>query len=85
MSLRLLLDRNMSPDWVPVLCERGWRALHWSTVDDVMAGDGEIMDWAAANRCVVLTDDLDFGTMLALSPGGAVVTSPATTGGEATP
>ncbi|MCY4103250.1 MAG: DUF5615 family PIN-like protein [bacterium] len=65
--MRLLLDMNLSPELVPRLREHGWKAVHWSTVGDPRATDGEIMDWAASHKHVVFTHDLDFGTMLALS------------------
>ena len=67
MSVKILVDMNLSPDWVPVLTGRGWPAVHWSTVGDPRATDRVIMDWAIANGHVVFTHDLDFGTMLALT------------------
>ena len=67
MRPKLLLDMNLSPEWVPTLLAQGWEAIHWSTVGDPRATDRKIMDWAAANQYVVFTHDLDFGTMLALS------------------
>ncbi len=67
MRLKLLVDMNLSPDWVPALRKHGWEAVHWSTVGDPRASDKDIMEWAAAHRYVVFTHDLDFGTMLALS------------------
>src|SRR6266540_4043780 len=67
MSVKLLVDMNLSPDWVPVLQSHGWSAVHWSTVGDPRAPDHDIMDWARANDSVVFTHDLDFGTVLALT------------------
>ena len=67
MSLRILVDMSLSPDWVPVLRRRGLQAVHWSAVGDPGATDGEIMAWAVAHHHLVFTHDLDFGTMLALS------------------
>lgn len=67
MRPRLLVDMNLSPQWVPALQQHGWQAMHWSDVGDPKASDQEIMDWAAARQLVVFTHDLDFGTMLALS------------------
>ena len=67
MRLKLLVDMNLSPDWVPALRKHGWEAVHWSTLGDPRASDKDIMEWAAAHRYVVFTHDLDFGTMLALS------------------
>ena len=57
--MRLLVDVNLSPDWVEVLEQQGWQALHWSTVGDPRASDSVIMQWALANGYVVFTHDLD--------------------------
>jgi predicted nuclease of predicted toxin-antitoxin system len=67
MSLNILVDMNLSPDWVPVLACSGWPAVHWSNVGDPRATDRVIMDWALANHHIVFTHDLDFGTILALT------------------
>lgn len=67
MRPTLLLDMNLSPDWVPVLQRHGWQAVHWSEVGDARASDRDIMDWAVAHQHVVFTHDLDFGTILALT------------------
>lgn len=67
MSVKLLIDMNLSPDWVPVLQSNGWSAIHWSAVGDPAATDRTIMDWALANGYVMFTHDLDYGTMLALT------------------
>lgn len=67
MSLKLLIDMNLSPDWVPVLKRHGWSAVHWSTVGNPRDSDRAIMDWAVKHEYIVFTHDLDFGTMLALS------------------
>ena len=65
--VKLLVDMNLSPHWVPLLTSHGWSAVHWSTVGHPTAGDQAIMDWAAENGFVIFTHDLDFGTMLALT------------------
>ena len=67
MKLKLLIDMNLSPEWVQALRKHGWQAVHWSTVGDPRASDKEIMEWATTHQYVVFTHDLDFGTMLALS------------------
>lgn len=67
MSFEILIDINLSPDWVNELSKHGWASVHWSTVGDLSATDRAIMDWARANAHVVFTHDLDFGTMLALT------------------
>lgn len=65
--VNILIDMNLSPDWVRLLERHGWAAQHWSTVGDPRAGDRIIMEWAARNDYVVLTHDLDFGALLALT------------------
>jgi predicted nuclease of predicted toxin-antitoxin system len=65
--MKLLVDMNLSPEWVRVLTDDGHDAIHWSTVGNVRAVDAEIMAWARQERRVVFTHDLDFGTILALT------------------
>jgi predicted nuclease of predicted toxin-antitoxin system len=67
MSLSILVDMNLSPEWVPVLTTAGWPAVHWSQIGARGADDATIMAWALANNHVVFTHDLDFGTALALT------------------
>jgi predicted nuclease of predicted toxin-antitoxin system len=67
MSLKIVIDMNLSPDWVEVFKGRGLDALHWSTVGDPRAADRIIMDWARTNHYIVFTNDLDFGTLLAVT------------------
>jgi predicted nuclease of predicted toxin-antitoxin system len=67
MSIKILIDMNLSPEWVSVLQDAGWPAVHWSAVGDPKATDRTIMDWADANGYAVFTHDLDFGTILALT------------------
>lgn len=65
--MKLLVDMNLSPDWVAALAKEGWETIHWSSAGNSRAADSEIMAWAGQNGCVVFTHDLDFGTMLALT------------------
>lgn len=67
--MKLLVDMNLPPAWVPVLKAAGHDASHWSTVGDPRAPDSAIMTWARNNGYVVFTHDLDFGALLAI--GGA--------------
>jgi predicted nuclease of predicted toxin-antitoxin system len=67
MSLPILVDMNLSPEWIPFLNQAGWPAVHWSTVGDPRADDRTIMAWARGQKHAVLTHDLDFGTTLALT------------------
>jgi predicted nuclease of predicted toxin-antitoxin system len=67
MSIRIVIDLNLSPEWVTVLSQQGWTAAHWITIGDPRASDRTIMDWAKENGHIVFTHDLDFGTILALT------------------
>jgi predicted nuclease of predicted toxin-antitoxin system len=65
--MKVLVDMNLSPDWVAVLNEAGWETVHWSSVGNPRARDTAIMAWARQHACIVFTHDLDFGTALALT------------------
>ncbi len=67
--MKILVDRNLSPEWVSVLEQAGHRALHWSTVGSLNAPDREVLLWAKANGFVLFTHDLDFGAILAATEG----------------
>ncbi|MHB8502596.1 MAG: DUF5615 family PIN-like protein [Candidatus Acidiferrales bacterium] len=67
--MKLLVDMNLSPRWVASLVNAGWAAKHWSKIGDADASDSEILGYAAANDYVVLTQDLDFGAILAITHG----------------
>jgi len=63
--MNLVVDMNLSPDWVPLLVQAGHVAIHWSSVGSPRAKDREIMSWARQRQYVVFTHDLDFGIILA--------------------
>ena len=65
MTIQLLIDMNLSPDWVSLFESNGRRAVHGSNVGDPQVTDQVIMEWARANQYVVFTHDLDFGALLA--------------------
>jgi len=67
--MKILVDMNLSPEWVPVLKGKGWEAIHWSRIGDPGAPDEEILGWAKSNAHLVLTHDLDFGAILAATGG----------------
>ena len=67
--MKILIDMNLSPDWVPLFQSEGWEAAHWYSVGAYNAPDHQIMQWAAANGFLAFTHDLDFGTLLAASKG----------------
>ena len=52
-----------------MLADAGIEAAHWSTLGANSAPDSEIMAYASANDCVVLTHDLDFSAILAATHG----------------
>lgn len=56
---------NLSPLWAEVLREAGHDAFHWSAVGKATAEDQELMAWARLHDHVVVTNDLDFGAILA--------------------
>jgi predicted nuclease of predicted toxin-antitoxin system len=65
--MRILVDMNLSPLWIPFLQQHGFEATHWSSVGAASAADAEIMDHARARQLVIFTHDLDFGMLLAMS------------------
>jgi predicted nuclease of predicted toxin-antitoxin system len=67
--VKLLVDMNLSPRWVAYLVDAGIEAAHWSVLGAANAPDSEIMAYAKANECVVLTHDLDFSSILAATHG----------------
>ena len=67
--MKLLVDMNLSPQWVPLLVKAGMQARHWSEVGKPDASDLEIFEYAALNDYVILTYDLDFGAILAVGRG----------------
>lgn len=62
--MKLLVDMNLSPGWVPLLASHGWAAQHWSAVGHGNSPDAELLRWAREHGHVVLTQDLDFSQLL---------------------
>ena len=63
--MKVLVDMNLSPRWVPFLRGEGHDAQHWSALGAPDAPDAELMAWAEAHGFVVFTNDLDFSAILA--------------------
>jgi predicted nuclease of predicted toxin-antitoxin system len=63
--MRLLIDMNLTPRWVQILCDAGHEAIHWSSVGYPNAADTEICIFAREREYVILTNDLDFPQILA--------------------
>jgi predicted nuclease of predicted toxin-antitoxin system len=47
--MKVLIDMNLSPDWVLVFKKYSVEAVHWSSVGDPRAKDSVIMNWAKTN------------------------------------
>lgn len=65
--MKLLVDMNLSPRWVDTLTHAGIEAAHWSRLGAANAPDAEIMAHARKHDYVVLTHDLDFSAILAVT------------------
>ncbi len=63
--MKVLIDMNLTPLWVPFLVAHGFEATHWSAIGASDAPDSVILEHAESNGMVVLTHDLDFGALLA--------------------
>lgn len=64
--MRFLIDMSLSPKWVGFLTEAGHQATHWTDIGPGDAPDRELLSYAQTNELVILTNDLDFGTLLAI-------------------
>jgi predicted nuclease of predicted toxin-antitoxin system len=67
--MKILIDMNLSPRWVKLFDDADVESVHWSTIGATNAPDSEIMDYAKANNYIVLTHDLDFSAILAVTHG----------------
>ncbi len=63
--MKILIDMNLSPEWVKTLKQEGWEAIHWSSVGNPKSPDHQIVEWARTHEYIVFTHDLDFGAILA--------------------
>lgn len=55
---------NLSPEWEQVFSEY-CKIEHWSRIGDSDTPDELILQWAKESGQVILTNDLDFGAILA--------------------
>jgi predicted nuclease of predicted toxin-antitoxin system len=65
--MKILIDMNLSPEWVQEFNFHKIDAIHWSSVGKPNAPDSSLIDWAIKNDGIIFTHDLDFGTALALT------------------
>lgn len=63
--MNILLDMNISPEWIEPFRSAGFHCQHWSEIGDSNAKDTVIFQWATENGYIVYTHDLDFGAILA--------------------
>ena len=63
--MKLLIDMNLSPQWVSVFEKAGWESVHWSFMGPSNAPDQELFEYAKTYGYVIFTHDLDFGAILA--------------------
>lgn len=63
--MKILIDMNLSPAWVPALREAGFESVHWSELGGPDASDETICKYARTQGYILFTHDLDFGAILA--------------------
>lgn len=65
--MKILIDMNLSPEWVASFMADNIESVHWSAIGDPKAADEEIIEYVRTNEHIIFTHDLDFGTILALT------------------
>lgn len=66
MSMKLLLDQNLSPRLVARLADLDSDTTHVSLVGLDRASDTAVWDYARTSDCIIVTKDSDFGDMIVL-------------------
>jgi len=64
--MKFLIDMNLSPRWREFLSDAGLDVEHWSATGAPDVSDVDILDFASRGDWVIITQDLDFGSLLAL-------------------
>jgi len=62
--VKIVIDMNLSPEWEKVFAPF-YEAKHWSVIGAPDTPDEQILKWAQDEGYVILTNDLDFGAILA--------------------
>ena len=65
--MKVLVDVCLSAALIDLLNDNGHLAVHWSSLGAGNAKDSAIMRWSAENGHVIVSADLDFGDLLALT------------------
>ncbi len=68
--MKIIVDMCLSPRWAEALKAAGYEARHWSSLGAGNAPDASIFEFARQDGSVILTADLDFGTLLAGARSG---------------
>jgi len=66
-DIQLLAEMKISPQTVTFLQQQGWDMIRVSEVLPATASDSEILEFARREERVIVTQDFDFSTLLALS------------------
>jgi predicted nuclease of predicted toxin-antitoxin system len=65
--MKILVDECLPRRWCGVLREAGYEAVHCLEIAAAGTADRVHFEWAVKNGAVVLTKDLDFGDILAIT------------------
>ena len=66
-SMKFLVDMALSPKTVKVLTDSGYEAVRVDELGMAKSKDKEILEYAAREDMILVTADLDFGDILALT------------------
>lgn len=66
-AIKLIGDMNISPQTVTALQQQGWDIIRVPDVLPAIASDVEILNFARQENRVIVTHDLDFSMLVALS------------------
>jgi predicted nuclease of predicted toxin-antitoxin system len=66
-AIKLIGDMNISPQTVTALQQQGWDIIRVPDVLPATASDVEILNFARQENRVIVTHDLDFSMLVALS------------------
>jgi predicted nuclease of predicted toxin-antitoxin system len=67
--MKILLDMNLPLKLADLLTEKGVEAAHWFKIGAPNAKDSEIMEYARDYNYIIVTCDLDFSAILAVTRG----------------
>ena len=67
VSVKILIDMNLSPKFANLFIKKGIDAVHWFEIGAPNAKDTEIMEYANKNNYIIMTCDLDFNILLSVT------------------